>query len=367
MPELVVIAEQLVAAVPGGAGRYTRELLAALAATAPDGWEVTAAISRTGDPDRAAVDGVGAPKVLPLPRKALITAWEHGLPLWPGGDSVHAMTPLAPPRKRGRGLVVTVHDTVPWTHPETLTPRGVAWHRRAIGRATRDADTIVVPTEAVAADLANRTSVRAAVQVVGEGVSPALLAEPEPDHARIVAATLPPRFLLIIGTLEPRKGHEHLIEALARPEAPAIPLVIVGEPGWGDVDPLRLAERCGLPAERVRVLRQVGDAELAVLLRLATALVAPSLAEGFGLPLIEAMAVGTPVVHSDVPALVEVAGTAGLAVRRADPRALARALRLVVDDPDQRAKLAEAGPRRAEHFSWDRAARDVWRAHLGRT
>ncbi|MFR9731036.1 glycosyltransferase family 4 protein [Saccharopolyspora sp. MS10] len=366
MPELVVIAEQLLAAVPGGTGRYTRELLTALAATAPRGWEVTAATSRSGDPARIGVDGVGT-RVLPLPRRALVAAWERGLPPWPGGDSAHAPTPLAPPRRRGRGLVVTVHDTVPWTHPHTLTPRGAAWHRRVIARAAREADALVVPTEAVAADLANRIPLRAPVRVVGEGVSPALLAEPDPDHARTVAAALPPRFLLVLGTLEPRKGHAHLVEALARPDAPPLPLLVVGEPGWGDVDPARLAAEHGLPPGRVRVLRSVGDAELAVLLRQATALVVPSLAEGFGLPVLEAMAVGTPVVHSDAPALVEVAGGAGLTVRRADPRALARALRIVVEDPDQRARLAEAGPRRAERYGWHRAAEEVWRAHLERS
>ncbi|GAA3362573.1 glycosyltransferase family 1 protein [Saccharopolyspora gregorii] len=364
MPELVVIAEQLVAPVPGGTGRYTRELLAALAATAPAGWEVRSAISRGADPARAAVDGVRGPAVLPLPRRALTAAWERGLPPWPGGDSVHAMTPLAPARKRGRGLVVTVHDTVPWTHPETLTPRGVAWHRRAIARAARDADAIVVPTEAVAADLATRVALRADVRVIGEGVPGALLAEPDPDRARTAAASLPPRYLLTVGTFEPRKGHAHLIEALARPEAPDLPLLLVGAPGWGGVDPVRLAERHGLPAGRVRVLRDIGDAELAVLLRRATALVAPSLAEGFGLPVLEAMALGTPVVHSDAPALLEVAGSAGLTARRADPRALARALRIVVDDPDQRARMSAAGPRRAELFGWRRAAEQVWRAHL---
>src|SRR5690606_41453910 len=67
-----------------------------------------------------------------LPPRALVAAWEAGIPLWPGGDAVHAPTPLAPPRSpRGRTLSVTVHDTVPWTHPETLTPRGVSWHRRS--------------------------------------------------------------------------------------------------------------------------------------------------------------------------------------------------------------------------------------------
>lgn len=354
VPELVAIAEQLLAPVPGGTGRYTRELLRALAETAPDGWEVSSVVSRGGDPEAARVPGVAGPRVLPLPRRALIAAWERGLPLWPGGDSVHAMTPLAPPAKRGRGLVVTVHDTVPWTHPETLTPRGVSWHRRAIGRAARQADALVVPTSAVAAELAEHTGATR-LAVIGEGVTPSLLAEPDPA----VRLDLPERYVLAIGTIEPRKGYPHLVRAMA--EVPDVPLLIVGRPGWGDVDVLRIAADCGL--DRVRVLSSVTDAELAVLLRSATALAAPSLAEGFGLPLIEAMALGVPVVHSDAPALVEVAGDAGVVVPRADPAALAAALREVLGDPVRRGELVAAGRRRVADFTWTRVAREVWALH----
>src|SRR5690606_5753488 len=107
VPVLVAIADQLLAPVPGGTGRYTRELLRAMAAAAPAGWELATVVSRSGDPAAARIPGVAGPRVLPLPRRALSAAWEHGLPLWPGGDAVHAMTPLAPPA-RNRHLVVTV-------------------------------------------------------------------------------------------------------------------------------------------------------------------------------------------------------------------------------------------------------------------
>ncbi|GAA2816621.1 glycosyltransferase family 1 protein [Saccharopolyspora taberi] len=355
MPELVAIAEQLLAPVPGGTGRYTRELLRAMASTAPSGWRLTSVVSRTGDPAAAAVDGVGGPRVLRLPRRALIAAWERGVPLWPGGDSVHAMTPLAPPARRGRRLVVTVHDTVPWTHPETLTPRGAAWHRRAITRAARAADAIVVPTRAVAADLARHVDLAADVHVIGEGVTASVTAE---SSARL---DLPPRYVLVVGTVEPRKGHEHLVRALAEPDAPDLALVVVGSPGWGAVDLRRIAADHGLAPERLRLLGGVTDAELAEVLRRAAALAAPSLAEGFGLPVLEAMAAGVPVIHSDAPALVEVAGGAGIEVPRADHRALAAALRTAADAPDR--DRIEAGRRRAAEFTWERAAREVWRLH----
>jgi glycosyltransferase involved in cell wall biosynthesis len=354
VPELVVIAEQLLAPVPGGTGRYTRELLRALAATVPSGWALSSVVARHADVAAARVEGVDGPRRLPLPPRALVAAWQAGVPLWPGGQRVHAPTPLAPPRSpRGRGLVVTVHDTVPWTHPETLTARGASWHRAMIERAARRADALVVPTEAVAADLAGHLHHPAHVAVIGHGVTTLPPEEAVPD--------LPNRYVLAIGTVEPRKGIDTLIEAVAG--LPDVALVLAGQPGWGGLDPVALAAEHGLPPARLRVLGRVGDAELAAVLRGAGVLAAPSLAEGFGLPLLEAMAAGVPVVHSDAPALVEVAGGAGVCVPRGDTAALAIALGRVLGSPARAAELAAAGRRRAGDFSWQEAARQVWRLH----
>ncbi|GLZ38506.1 glycosyltransferase family 1 protein [Actinokineospora sp. NBRC 105648] len=355
MPELVVLTEQLLAPVPGGTGRYTRELAAALAAAPPDGWTVTGVTARHRDLAPAAIPGVAGPRGLPLPRRALTLAWERGLPLWPGGDVLHAPTPLAPASaKRGRALVVTVHDTVPFTHPETLTPRGAAWHRAVIRRATRRADAIIVPTAAVAAELAEHAPGPAPVHVVGHGVAEAL---------RVPAAEvdMPPAYVLAVGTREPRKGLDVLVEAVAGLD---VPLVLAGPPGWGAVDLTALAERHGLPPDRLRVLGRITDAELATVLARATVLAAPSRAEGFGLPVLEAMAAGVPVVHSDAPALVEVAGGAGISVAAADPSGWTSALRSVIESPDQRAAMAAAGRARAAHFTWRAAAEAVWAVHV---
>lgn len=366
MPELVVIAEQLLAPVPGGTGRYSREVTIALAKAAPKDWSVSTVVARHGDPSAAVIAGVEGPRVLPLSRRALIAAWDHGVPLWPGGDSVHAPTPLAPARpKRRRSLVVTVHDAVPWTQPETLTERGVAWHRRVISRAACEANALVVPTAAVAAELSRYAPGMARVHVVGEGVTEELTRPPDEQQLLAVAQRLrlPPAYLLTIGTLEPRKGLDVLLTALTKPHAPNLPLVIVGQPGWGGVDPLRLAAQVGLDQRRILVLGKISDADLAVVLHRATALVAPSLAEGFGLPVVEAMAVGVPVVHSDAPALMEVVGGAGVMVKRRDPMSLANGLRTVLADERRTATLVAAGRRRAMRFTWQRAARDIWRIH----
>jgi glycosyltransferase involved in cell wall biosynthesis len=362
-----VLVEQLLAPVPGGTGRYTRELTAALAATAPAGWVVSSVVAKHRDPSAAMIPGVDGPRVLRLPPRALTAAWERGWPLWPGGDSVHAPTPLAPASaRRGRGLVVTVHDTVPWTHPETLTKRGGAWHRKVVSRATYQAGAIVVPSSAVAAELTRHAPGTARVHVIGPGV-PAVLAQPPEKEAafRIRGRLkLPERYLLAIGTVEPRKGLDVLVDALTRPNAPDLPLVVAGQPGWGGVDLHDIAKRRGLAPERLRVLGKVTDAELAVALHGAAAFVMPSLAEGFGLPLLEAMAAGVPVVHSDAPALIEVAAGTGVLARRQDPIALARALRSVFDDKARTDSKVAAARLRAAHFTWERSAHLVWNVHL---
>ena len=358
VPELVVIAEQLLAPVPGGTGRYTRELLRALPAAAPAGWTVSSVVARHSDAEAARVDDVEGPRVLLLPPRALVGVWQLGLPWWPGGDAVHAPTPLAPAKApRGRSLSVTVHDTVPWTHPETLTPRGVAWHRAMIARAARRADALVVPTQSVCDELAEWVSRAAPVHVIGHGVTGF------PD-AVDVGLDLPERYVLAIGTLEPRKGVDVLIDAMSRFDGP--PLLLAGQPGWGGLDPLAMARERGLPDGRVRVLGRLSDAELAGALRRASVLAVPSLAEGFGLPLLEAMAAGVPVVHSDAPALVEVAACAGVAVPRGDAGALAVALRGVLGSPARAAELVTLGRARVADFSWHTAAKAVWALHQRR-
>ena len=353
MPELVVLAEQLLAPVPGGTGRYTAELLPALAKSAPPGWTVSSVVARHADVAAARLEGVEGPRVLRIPPRALIGAWQLGIPWWPGGDAVHAPTPFAPPRApAGRTLSVTVHDTVPWTHPETLTARGVSWHRSMIARAARRASGLVVPTRAVADELAVLIDVDVPVRVVPHGVRvPSGSAELD----------LPARYVLAVGTIEPRKGIDVLVDAVAALDG--VVLVLAGQPGWGGVDPVALAAERGLPADRLRVLGKVSDAELATALRHANVLAVPSLAEGFGLGLLEAMAAGIPVVHTDAPALAEVAGGAGITVPRGDSAALAAALREVLSSPSVAAELTRSGRERAKAFTWRRAAEAVWAIH----
>jgi glycosyltransferase involved in cell wall biosynthesis len=366
VPELVVLTEQLLAPVPGGTGRYTRELVTAMAATTPPTWTVAGVSATHRDLAAAEVPGVAGPRALPLPRRALTALWERGVHLWPGGDAVHAPTPLAPPApRRGRCLVVTVHDTVPFTHPETLTRRGAAWHQAMIRRAAIRANAIVVPTAAVAEELARHAPGPATIAVVPHGVPGVLLEDVQPAqvHATTIGLDLPDTYVLAVGTVEPRKGLDVLIEAMAKPYAPDLPLVVVGPRGWGEVDLTALADKHGLAPGRLRVLGRISDTDLAVVLRKAAVLAVPSRAEGFGLPVLEAMAVGTPVVHTDVPALMEVAGDAGVVVPRDDARTLAATLRAVLDDGPGTRRRVEQGLLRAEAFTWAHVAAEMWRLH----
>jgi glycosyltransferase involved in cell wall biosynthesis len=341
-----LVLEQCLAPVPGGTGRYSREIARALAATAPEGGRVEGVTA--WHRERLRLDEIPVRRVL-LPRRPLVAAWSSSGRPRVDADVVHAPTPLHPRMGTCHRLVVGVHVAVPWTHPETLTPRGVRCHRAMVERAAAEADLVVVPTHAVAEELGRHVRLREVI-VVGEGVSSDLALPPDADE-RATQMRLPERYLLTVATLEPRKGLADLVAALP----PGVPLLVAGQQGWGDVDAAALSA-----SGDVRVLGQVPDADLAVLLERATALVVPSRAEGFGLPLLEGMAMGTPVVTTDAPALVEVAGGAALAVPLAE---LGEALRTVLDDDALRSRLRSEGPLRAAHYTWEGAARALWQAY----
>jgi len=377
MTTLRVILDQLVAPVPGGIGRYAEELTRQLVDTAPEGCDVVGIVPAVGrdqlDHVRTLLPGLAALERMTLPRRELSLAWQAGVVGSVADGMVHAPSVLAPLVKHdrlrdpGRQTVVTVHDVVPWTHPETLTPRGVRFHRAMVKRAWRYADAVVVPTHAVAEALNGIHRFDDRLRVIG-GAPSGRLRIPVDAELRAERLGLPERYVLAVGTLEPRKGLAHLIEAMAHPDAPQdVPLVIAGPDGWGDVDVYGTAERAGLAPDRVKVLGRIDDADLAVAYDRATVFVFPSLAEGFGLPVVEAMSFGTPVIHSDDGAVREVASDAGVTVARdplgSYPDRIAQAVYQVVNDPLLAGQLAVAGPDRARMYTWHDSAVETWQLH----
>lgn len=376
MTTLRVIVDQILAPVPGGIGRYAEELTRELIITAPRDCIVEGIVSASTEPEYATLaerlPGLAHLYKSPLARRELSLAWQHGFTILPGKGMVHATSMLAPlyrhDRVNGAGnqTAITIHDVVPWTNPQTLTPRGVSWHKAMAARAFKYADAVVVPTHAVAGQLAEIIDFGDRVRVIGGAVS-SKLRLPRDVERRGTELELPERYLLTVGTLEPRKGLEPLIRALARPETEDLPLLVVGPAGWGDVDVASIAASAGLAPGRVRTLGYLSDPDLAVALSQATAFVFPSLAEGFGLPVLEALSLGAPVIHSDVPALLEVAADAGIVVEREDaagyPERLAAAIGRVASDPDLAERMRFQGMDRSHAFSWRASAEKVWQLH----
>ena len=375
MTTLRIIIDQILAPVPGGIGRYAEEITRALIETAPDGVAVQGIVSSSTDAQYAMLEqklpGLDSVYKTALARRELSAAWQHGFTRLPGKGMVHATSLLAPLSRHDRlnggdQIAVTIHDAVPWTHPETLTAHGASWHRAMAKRAHRYADAIVVPTHAVGDQLNEIFDFGERVRVIGSAVS-SKLALPDDAEERAERLELPERYILAVGTLEPRKALEPLIRSLGSGASADLPLLIVGPAGWGDVDIAAVAADAGLAPDRVRPLGHLDDADLSVALDRATVFVMPSLAEGFGIPVIEAFHFGTPVVHSDDPALVEVGGGAGLVVARADaegyPERLAEAIATVAHDDALAARMGQAGLDRSNLFSWRNSAEKVWQLH----
>ncbi|HEY0258735.1 MAG TPA: glycosyltransferase family 1 protein [Lacisediminihabitans sp.] len=376
MTTLRVIVDQIVAPIPGGIGRYTEELTRELIRIAPPDCEVTGVVSASPERDYdrllTVLPGLAGLYKSALSRRELELAWQHGLTRLPGGGMVHATGLFAPLNKHdrvnnvGEQTVVTVHDTLPWTHPEALSSRRLGWYKAMAKRAHRFADAVVVPTHAVAAQLDGIHDFGDRIRVIGGAVSSKLVLPIDPEE-RAARLGLPDRYVLSVGTLEPHKGIVPLIQAMARPELDGIPLLIAGPEGRKEMDIQRIAADAGLDEGRVRSLGYLADADLAVALDRASVFVFPSLAEGFGLPVIEAFSFGTPVVHSDDPALVEVAAGSGLVVARDDPDSyadrLAGAIASVLNDPALAERLGFLGHDRSKAFSWTDSAERVWQLH----
>lgn len=255
--------------------------------------------------------------------------------------------------------VVTIHDLV-WRHaPQTMKSTGRLLDFLLMPRSIRKADGVIAVSAATAADIQAELPAlpNDRVRVIHEGAS---CVDPLPREV-LDSLGITGKFILFVGTLEPRKNLKRLLVAYRslEPELQReYPLVIAGGKGWGEDDLAALIVGYGLE-DHVVITGYVAGDVLATLYRYAELLVMPSLYEGFGLPLVEAMSFGTPVLTSNCSSMKEVTGEAGVLVDPYDSASIATGIKEVLVDNELRNRLAKKGRERAKIFSWDRAAAET--------
>ncbi len=278
-------------------------------------------------------------------------------------DLLHGLAYALPRALTTKG-VVTVHDLTFLHFPHAFPRFRQRYLAAMTASSCRRAQAILADSQATAHDLQRLLGIPAAkIHVVYPGVDPRYRPLPADQVASYRQRQgWPPAFLLTIGTLEPRKNHLALIEAYAHYRAQArnpLPLLIGGGKGWFYEQIFHRVQALHLEKE-VHFLGFVPWEALPWLYNAATLFIYPSLYEGFGLPVAEAMACGLPVITSTISSLPEVAGDAAITVDPHQPRALAQAiLQLTEQDPEQRLALREQGLRQAQRFQWPRTARET--------
>ncbi|MCS7002228.1 MAG: glycosyltransferase family 4 protein [Dehalococcoidia bacterium] len=345
-----------------GIGRFTRDLIAAVLRRRSDD-RFTLIVTR----DAPCASPAPNARVIPLPfseRLANILWHRLFLPLpvtvFTGPvDVFHGTNFLLPPLRRTPG-VVTVHDLTYRLFPQFAEPSLTQFLTRATPATLRRARRICADSAATKRDLCQLLGVAPdLVTVVYGGVSPQFCAVPDPVADARVARHYPVDrpYLFALGALEPRKNLAGLLDAYAilRAAGLAPRLLIAGPPGWRNA---AFATKLASSPYRDDVvsLGFVPDDDLPPLFRRAACFVYPSFYEGFGLPVLEALACGAPVVCGDRGSVPEVAGDAAITVDVADPTALASAIRRVLDDDVLADHLRVAGPRQASRFDWETEA-----------
>ena len=293
---------------------------------------------------------------LPLPRVALYPAWHRFR--WPKVEAatgpvevIHATTFAIPPKSAP--LVVTIHDLAFLHSPEHFTARGRRFFERGLELALQDADVVVCPSRHTADDCIANGFPRESIRVVPWGVEAVAVSEDEvADTLADFEITRP--YILWTGTIEPRKNLARLVEAFLSMDTDA-ELVLAGPHGWNE----DLSQLLARGAGRIRSLGYVQPHDLAALYSGASIVCYPSLLEGFGLPVLEAMAQGAPVVTSSGTATEEAAGGAAALVDPRDTRSIAEGMMELLDDRSKAELLGAAGRERAAELTWASCAEQM--------
>ncbi len=275
----------------------------------------------------------------------------------PDADVFHTCKLLNPPRRAK--LTATLHDLTCWLLPETHSPANVAADRNFAERILKRADGLIAVSETTRDDAVQILGVRPdKIRVIHHGIAESFF-RAAPEHAKAVRAHYGLRrpYFLFVGTIEPRKNVDLLLdsyEGLPASTKEEVDLVVAGPSGWAHD---RTLARLQNSAPGIRYLGYVAERDMPGLFAGAAALVYPSLYEGFGFPVAQAMAAGTPVITSSVSALPEIAGGAALLV---DPRSeteLREAMQNLLTSPATRSRLAESGRSNAQRFQWQECVR----------
>ncbi|KQO99414.1 glycosyltransferase [Leifsonia sp. Leaf264] len=374
MTTLRVIADHLIAGPTDVPGDYSVSIARAIIATTPDGCDVESIVPGGSDElvarVRAELTGLADVRPTSISNRGLAIAWSLGAVGSSGSGLVHAPGLRAPlrshDRERGDQISVTVHDTLAWTSPAAIGRDAVTVRKAFLRRARRFADAIVVPSHAVAGQLAEIADFGDRIRVIA-GAGSIGLTVPTDADGRARALELPGTYLLAEGTLDPADGVMDLIIGLRQADLD-LPLLVLGTgvddmPSGPDGDPLR----ADLESGRVRLMGDLGPEDRAVVLDRATVFVFAGIEAGFGAPIIDALRFGLPVVHSDAPALVELVGDAGIAVERTDatgyPERLATAVAAIAGDEERAARLRIVSSDRARAFTWRDAGERLWQLH----
>jgi glycosyltransferase involved in cell wall biosynthesis len=298
---------------------------------------------------------------LALPRIALYESWHRlrapKVERATGRvDLVHATAFPMPPRSAP--VVLTIHDLAWIDNPAHFTPRGLSFFRRGLELALKEADLVVVPSEATRRDCIRHGFEERRLRVVPLGVHVERATDEQVAEVRRRYGLGRP-YVLWTGTIEPRKNLPGLVDAYRRLDG-GTDLVLVGPRGWNeDLESLLGGDRSG-----VHLLGFVPAADLPPLYAGADVFCFPSFMEGFGFPVLEAMAQGTPVVTSASTSTEELARDAGILVDPHDPASIASGMSEALDDAARRSDLAAAGLRRSAEYTWERTGRmlvDVYR------